>query len=211
MNVVSKLANQAVRQGTSAARRGLQEAADRPAREAAEQATRQAVKALPPAKPPIALLPPAASLREVGRKVGWVEAGWQRQERAMAAIRARSGDGQHVAQAGAWLKAQHRAGLVRHNGMVADTRQALAHHADGPIVRAASRDLGRAARALDAPTHVVFEAAEFVYQFVPFRPVFDRLAALERLRKAYEAVKTDPNSVRRWVKGLADDVPTFSV
>jgi hypothetical protein len=211
MNIVSKLANQAVRQGSSVARRGLQQAAERPAREVAEQATRQAVKALPPAKAPIALLPPAASLRDVGRKVGWVEAGWQRQERAMAALRARSGDGQRLAQAGAWLKAQQQAGLVRHNEVVTSTRQALAHHADGPVVRAAARDLGRTARALEAPTKVLIESSEFILQFVPFRPVFDRLALVKRFSKAYDAVKTDPNSVRRWVRGLADGVPTYRV
>lgn len=211
MNIASKLARQALRQGASAARHGAREAAERPAREVAEQATRQALKALPPAKAPIALLPPAASIREVGRKVGWVEAGWQRQERVVAAIRARTGSDGHGNRAGEWVKGQVRSGLVRHNGMVEGARVALAHHSDGPIVRAAARDLGRTARALDVPTKALLESAEFVLQFVPFRPVFDRLALVKRFGRAYDAVKTDPNSVRRWVKELGYKVPTFKV
>jgi hypothetical protein len=211
MNIFTKLTSHVARHAATAARTGAREAAERQAREGAERVTQRVVKALPPAKPPIALLPPAASLREVGRKVGWVEAGWQRQERAVAALRARSGEGQRLAHVGTWLKAQQQAGLVRHNEVVTSTRQALAHHADGPVVRAAARDLGRTARALEAPTKVLIESSEFILQFVPFRPVFDRLALVKRFSKAYDAVKTDPNSVRRWVKGLADGVPTYRV
>lgn len=205
MSIASSLARRALKQGLPAARRAAAASADRPAASVAASA----VKALPAAKPPIALLPPAASVREVGRQVPWVEAGWQRHERHWDALASRSGGGRAREAAAAWLAAQREAGKARHNGMVLQTRQMLERQADGPIVRAASRDLGRVARAIDAPTQVVLESAEFIYQFIPFRPIFDRLALIERLGRSFDAVKRDPNSVRRWVKGLADTVPTF--
>ncbi|MEB3198580.1 MAG: hypothetical protein VKP62_15390 [Candidatus Sericytochromatia bacterium] len=208
MSILSKAVASTVKHAMPTAR----QAAVRTSREVGEELAPVAARAAEQAVKPIALLPPAASVREIGRKVGWVEAGWQRQERLMRRMSPSmdgAGDRLGLSRARTWMAREGRAGVVRHNQGVVAARKNLEQFSNGPLVRAASRDLGRTARALDGPAHVVLQTADFVYQFVPFRPVFDRLALVQRMSQAYDAVKTDPNSVRRWVKGLGDKLPTF--
>jgi methylmalonyl-CoA mutase cobalamin-binding subunit len=158
------------------------------------------------------MLPPAATVREVGRNVRWLEAGWQRHEKWMRRVRPKlqqlGNDVNAPGMASALKQARKRA-IERHNGAVIRSGRSLEKFSDGPLVRAASRDLGRTARVLDGPVKVVREAAELVYHFLPFRPVFDRVSFLERLGSAYELVKNDPNSVRRWVCDLGQKLPKF--
>lgn len=158
------------------------------------------------------MLPPAATVREVGRQVRWLEAGWQRHDKLMRRMMPKLqqfGDDVNAPGMASALKQAHRRAVERHNGAVIQASRALDKFSDGPLVRAASRDLGRTARFLDGPSKVVRDVAELVYHFLPFRPVFDRLSFLERLGSAYELVKNDPNSVRRWVRDLGQKLPKF--
>jgi hypothetical protein len=158
------------------------------------------------------MLPPAATVREVGRRVRWVEAGWQRHEKLMGRFKPmmqKMGQDANAPGLAATLNQARSRAVERHNGAVIQAGRALERFSDGPVVRAASRDLGRTARVLDKPAKAVRDVAELVYHFLPFRPVFDRLSVLERLGSAYELVKNDPNSVRRWVRDLGQKLPKF--
>ena len=158
------------------------------------------------------MLPPAATVREVGRHVRWLEAGWQRHEKWMRRVTPnlqKLGDDVNAPGMASALKQAHKRAIERHNGAVIQAGRSLEKFSDGPLVRAASRDLGRTARVLDGPAKAVREVAELVYYFLPFRPVFDRLSFLEGLSRAYQSVKNDPNSVRRWVRDLGQKLPKF--
>lgn len=158
------------------------------------------------------MLPPAATVRQVGRQVRWLEAGWQRHDTWMRRVMPKVqqlGDDVNAPGMALALKQAHKRAVERHNGAVVRAGRSLEKLSDGPLVRAASRDLGRTARVLDGPAKAVRGVAELFYYFLPFRPVFDRLSFLEGLSQAYQSVKNDPNSVRRWVRDLGQKLPKF--
>ncbi|MEB3284798.1 MAG: hypothetical protein VKN33_05885 [Candidatus Sericytochromatia bacterium] len=158
------------------------------------------------------MLPPAASVREVGRGVRWLDQGWTRHEnmmRRLAPAAQKIGDEAGVSAAGSALQKFHQRNIARHNAAVMQAGRRLETFSNGPIVRAASRDLGRTARALDGPVKATGGVLEFIYYFMPFRPVFDRLSILNNIEDVWELLKKDPNSVRRWVRDLGQKLPTF--
>jgi hypothetical protein len=158
------------------------------------------------------MLPPAASVREVGRGVRWLDRGWTRHEnmmRRLAPAAQKIGDEAGISAAGSAMKKFHQRNIARHNAAVMQAGRRLETFSNGPIVRAASRDLGRTARALDGPVKATGGVLEFIYYFMPFRPAFDRLSILNNIEDVWELLKKDPNSVRRWVRDLGQKLPTF--
>lgn len=149
----------------------------------------QRVATLPPARKAIALLPPAASLLPTGHvpfdrlRAPWLDAAWRRHRVALGAF--------------------SEGGVTRHNAAVKVARRKVERFADGAFARAASTDLGRLARASERPVYAVVQGVEAARKLAARRP------SLAGVVSAYEAVKHDPNAVRRWLKGLADWMPTF--
>lgn len=93
--------------------------------------------------------------------------------------------------------------MARHNAAVKVAKVKVERFADGPFARAASAALNRLARASERPLDIAAQGIDGIRRLAAKRP------SLEQLVAGYRELKRDPNAVRRWIKDLADWLPTF--
>ena len=152
------------------------------ARAAARPARQAAKAALPPASHVIALLPPGKDL------VPAAFTRWSKHKSPWIA----AGWKRHAAM----NQRLSKAGVARHNHAVVATRRQLEGFSNGATARAAAAELGRFARSGPASTTALAQAAGHW----PLGP-------LKKVASAFLAIKDDPDSLRRWIRGLGNWLP----